>query len=232
MNEVYKRTALVIGEEGLCKLKDKKVVIVGVGGVGGFAAEAIARSGIKNISIVDKDVVDITNINRQIIALHSTIGKPKVSVLENRIKDINPEIEVKSYFETLSKENIVDIITKDCDYVIDAIDMVTSKLDLIEHCKVNNIPIVSAMGMGNKLDPSEIKIDDISKTSMCPLAKVIRRELKNRRIKKHKVVYSTEKPIKNDTSKKNNEYVNGSVSFVPSVAGLFLASIVVRDLLN
>ncbi|MDY2734433.1 tRNA threonylcarbamoyladenosine dehydratase [Intestinibacter sp.] len=227
------RTGLIVGQEGLDKLKNANVIVFGVGGVGSFACEAIVRAGVGNITIVDFDDVDITNINRQIPALHSTVGKFKVDVMKDRLLDINPDLNIKTIKKVYSAETSDEIFTEDYDYVVDAIDMVTSKIKLIEVCNEKGFKIVSSMGMGNKLDPTKIVVTDIYKTHTCPLAKVLRRELKNRRIKKLKVVYSTEQPIELKEKIMNGRKVTpGSVSFVPSVGGLVIASVVVRDLLD
>ncbi|MCR8746546.1 tRNA threonylcarbamoyladenosine dehydratase [Romboutsia lituseburensis] len=227
------RTSLIVGDEGIEKLKKSNVIVFGVGGVGSFAAEAIARAGVGNLTIVDFDDVDITNINRQLPALHSTVGKYKVEVMKERILDINPDINIKAIRNVYNKDTSEEILCEDYDYVVDAIDMVSSKIHLIETCKSKGLEIISSMGMGNKLDPTKIVVTDIHKTSMCPLAKVVRKELKDRRIKKLKVVYSTEKPL--DLKKKilnGKKITPGSTSFVPSVGGLTIASVVINDLLN
>ena len=227
------RTSLIIGDEGLEKLKNSSVIVFGVGGVGSFAAEAIARAGVGNLTIVDFDDVDITNINRQLPALHSTVGRYKVDVMKERILDINPNINIKAIREVYNKDTSDSILSEKYDYVVDAIDMVTSKIHLIETCKNKGMDIISSIGMGNKLDPTKIEVTDIHKTTICPLARVMRKELKDRRIKKLKVVYSTEQPV--DLKKKvlNGKKVTpGSISFVPSVGGLIIASVVVNDLIN
>lgn len=227
------RTSLIVGDDGIEKLKDSNVIIFGVGGVGSFAAEAIARAGVGNLTIVDFDDIDITNINRQLPALHSTVGKYKVEVMKERILDINPNINIKAVRDVYNKDTSEQILCEDYDYVVDAIDMVTSKIHLIETCKAKGLEIISSMGMGNKLDPTKIVVTDIHKTSMCPLAKVMRKELKDRRIKKLKVVYSTEQPIELKKKILNGKKITpGSTSFVPSVGGLTIASIVINDLLN
>ena len=227
------RTGLIIGDEGIEKLKNSNVIIFGVGGVGSFAAEAIARAGVGSMTIVDFDDVDITNINRQLPALHSTVGKYKVEVMKDRILDINPNININAIKDIYNKETSEKLLTEDYDYVIDAIDMVTSKIHLIETCKLKGLEIISSMGMGNKLDPTKIVVTDIYKTSMCPLAKVMRKELKDRKIKKLKVVYSTEQPQELKHKIMNGKKITpGSISFVPSVGGLTIASVVINDLLN
>lgn len=227
------RTSLIIGEEGIDKLRNSNVIVFGVGGVGSFAAEAIARAGVGNLTIVDFDDVDITNINRQIPALHSTVGKYKVEVMKERILDINPNINIKAIKEIYNEETSDKILTENYDYVVDAIDMVSSKIHLIKTCKQKNLNIISSMGMGNKLDPTKIEVSDIHKTSICPLARVIRKELRDRKIKNLKVVYSKEEPKELKKRIMNGKKVTpGSISFVPSVAGLTIASVVVNDLLK
>ena len=227
------RTSLIVGEDGIEKLKNSNVIIFGVGGVGSFAAEAIARAGVGNLTIVDFDEVDITNINRQLPALHSTVGKSKVEVMRDRILDINPNINLRAVKSLYSAETSEEILCEDYDYVVDAIDMVSSKIKLIETCKEKGLNIISSMGMGNKLDPTKIVVTDIHKTTMCPLAKVMRKELRDRKIKKLKVVYSTEQPAELKNKIMNGKKVTpGSISFVPSVGGLILASVVINDLLR
>lgn len=232
----FLRTQLLVGEEGINQLQDSHVIVFGVGGVGSFAVEALARAGVGKITIVDFDVVDVTNINRQLIALHSTVGKEKAQVLKERLADINPNLIVEARAEKVLPENIEDFFQEDCDYVIDAIDMVSSKLSLIEYCSKNDIAIISSMGTGNKLDPSKLTVTDVFKTSVCPLARVMRYELKKRGVKRLKVVYSTETPLKpkvpEDMDMGIKRSVPGSTSFVPSSAGLMLASVVIRTLIN
>lgn len=234
MNKNFRtRTALIVGNEGVEKLKNSNVLIFGVGGVGSFAAEAIARAGVGKMTIVDFDDVDITNINRQLPALHSTVGKDKVDVMKERILDINPDINIKAIKAMYTAENSDELLSGDYDYVVDAIDMVSSKIHLIESCVKKNLTIISSMGMGNKLDPTKIVVTDIHKTQMCPLAKVVRRELRDRKIKKLKVVYSTEKPVELKERIMNGKKITpGSISFVPSVAGLTIASVVINDLIK
>lgn len=227
------RTSLIIGEEGIEKLKKSNVIVFGVGGVGSFAAEAIARAGVGNLTIVDFDEVDITNINRQLPALHSTVGKSKVEVMRDRILDINPDINLKAVKNLYNAETSDEILCEEYDYVVDAIDMVTSKIKLIETCKEKGLNIISSMGMGNKLDPTKIVVTDIHKTHTCPLAKVMRKELRDRKIKKLKVVYSTEQPAELKNRIMNGKKITpGSISFVPSVGGLIIASVVVNDLIK
>lgn len=234
MNKNFRtRTALIVGNEGVEKLKNSNVLIFGVGGVGSFAAEAIARAGVGKMTIVDFDDVDITNINRQLPALHSTVGKDKVDVMKERILDINPDIDIKAIKAMYTAENSDELLSGDYDYVVDAIDMVSSKIHLIESCVKKNLTIISSMGMGNKLDPTKIVVTDIHKTQMCPLAKVVRKELRDRKIKKLKVVYSTEKPVELKERIMNGKKITpGSISFVPSAAGLTIASVVINDLIK
>lgn len=231
MNNEFSRTQTLIGLDNMNKLKNSKVIVFGVGGVGGYVIEALTRCGLKQIDIVDFDKVSITNLNRQIIALHSTIGKLKIDVMKERMLDINPDIIVNSYPLYLDNTNIETFNLSQYDYVIDAIDSVTSKLLLIEYCHLNNINIISSMGTGNKLDPSLFKISDISKTSVCPLAKVIRYELRKRGINHLKVLYSTENPIKHFVEGEN-KLAPSSISYVPSSAGLLIASEVINDLIK
>lgn len=233
MSEYLYRTKLLIGEEGIEKLKHSTVLIVGLGGVGSYASEAIARAGIGNIAIIDFDCVDISNINRQIPALHSTIGKYKSDIMEERISDINPMTNITKHtmqYRAESSEKIFNTENK-YNYVIDAIDSISDKIHLIKTCINNKIPIISSMGMANRLDPQKIKIDDISKTNTCPMARKIRRELLSKENIKSglKVVFSNEKPHKLID---NNETSLGSISFVPSVAGLLMASKVINDILS
>lgn len=232
-NNFTTRTSFIVGDEGIEKLKKANVLIFGVGGVGSFTAEAIARAGVGNITIVDFDDVDITNINRQIPALHSTVGKYKVDVMKERILDINPDINIRSFKEKYNSETSEMFFDQYYDYVIDAIDMVSSKIHLIETCKNKGIKIICSMGMGNKLDPTKIVVTDIYKTSVDPLAKVMRKELRDRKIKELKVVYSTEAPAELKKKVVNGRKLTpGSVSFVPSVGGLTIASVVINELLG
>ena len=224
MPDQFSRTELIIGKAGINKLKNSKVVIFGVGGVGSFVAEGLARCGIGKFILVDNDVVDLTNLNRQIIATHKTIGKPKVEVAKTRILDINPNANVEVFQEFFMPDS-KDLFDDSANYVIDCVDTVTAKLEIICRAKQKNIPVISSMGTGNKLDPTRFEVTDIYKTSVCPLAKVMRKELKNRGIDKLKVIYSKEEPIKNNTG------VPGSISFVPSVAGLIIAGEVIKDIL-
>lgn len=222
------RTELMLGESAMIKLKNSRVAIFGLGGVGSFAAEAIVRSGIGNIDIFDGDVVDPTNINRQLIATTKTIGFPKVEVMKQRMLDINPSAKVcaNKCFFCAENEGIYDF--SKYDYIIDAIDTITSKILIIKKAKLSQVPVISSMGTGNKLNPLAFEITDISKTSVCPLAKVMRRELKKIDINHLKVLYSKEKPIYKPKERK----VNASISFVPPVAGFALAGEVIKDIIN
>ncbi|EGT3849571.1 tRNA threonylcarbamoyladenosine dehydratase [Clostridioides difficile] len=232
-NNFTTRTSFLVGDDGIKKLNNSNIIVFGVGGVGSFTVEALARAGVGNITIVDFDDVDITNINRQIPALHSTVGRYKVDVMEERILDINPNINIKKIRSLYNKDTSDEILTERYDYVVDAIDMVSSKIHLIETCEKKGLKIISSMGMGNKLDPTKIVVTDIHKTSTCPLAKVMRKELRDRGIKKLKVVYSTEQPIELKKKVMNGRKVTpGSVSFVPSVGGLIIASVIVNELLG
>ena len=233
MKDFTMRTGLIVGDEGINKLKNSNVIVFGVGGVGSFATEALVRAGVGNITIVDFDDVDITNINRQLPALHSTVGKLKVDVMKERLLDINPDLNIRTVAKKYNKETTDEILIEDYDYVIDAIDMVTSKILLVEECNKKGLKLISSMGMGNKLDPTKIVVTDIHKTHTCPLAKVMRKELKDRRIKKLKVVYSEEQPQELKKRIMNGRKITpGSTSFVPSVGGLTIASVVVNDLLS
>ena len=218
------RLKLLIGD-GVTKLEQSRVIIFGVGGVGGYAVEMLARSGVCNITLVDFDVVDISNKNRQIIALDSTIGKNKVDVMALRIKDINPKCQVKIFNQKLTKDNISDFDLDKYDYIIDAIDMVTSKLTLIEHAYNNNIPIISAMGAGNRFGLPDVKIDDIYNTSNDGLAKVMRRELRKRGVSRHTVVYATNK------STPCGETI-GSISYFPAMVGCMISAYVINQLVG
>lgn len=225
MSDRLSRTRQLIGEKAVNKLWQSRVAVFGIGGVGGYVCEALVRAGVGAIDLIDRDQVDITNINRQIIASHSTIGRDKVEVMKERILDIDPEIRVKTYKCFFLPDTEFDFTPYD--YVVDAIDTVTAKLDLIVRAKEAGVPVISSMGTGNKLDPGRFQIAPISKTSVCPLAKVMRRELKKRGITDVKALYSTEEPVKQE--KRGSP---ASISFVPSAAGLMIAGEVVRDLIN
>jgi len=231
----FSRTELLIGKDGLNKLAQSRVAVFGIGGVGGYVVEALVRSGIGALDLIDNDKVALTNLNRQIIAAHSTIGQYKVDVAEARAKDINPEVNIKTYKTFYTPETAGEFNFSEYDYVVDAIDTVVGKLELIEQAKKAGVPVISSMGAGNKMHPEMFEVDDISRTSVCPLAKVIRQELKKRNIKKVKVVYSKELPIKPEMSEEKipgKKQIAGSNAFVPSTAGLIIAGEVIRDLIN
>ena len=245
----FSRTELLIKKEGIEKLQNVKIAIFGLGGVGSFVVEGLVRVGVKNFVLIDDDKICLTNLNRQIIATRKTIGRYKVDVMKERILEINPDCNVETHQEFFMPGSETNIITNDLSYVIDCVDTVTAKLEIITQCKDKNIPVISAMGTGNKLDPSKFEITDIYKTSVCPLAKAMRKELRKRNIKDLKVIYSKEEPIKIDEysniSCKTNcicppgtkrkctikNQVPGSISFVPSVAGLMMAGEVVREII-
>ena len=246
----FSRTELLIGKEGIEKLQKAKVAIFGIGGVGSFVVEGLVRAGVGNFILVDDDKICLTNLNRQIIATRKTIGKYKVDVMKERILEINPNANVETYQEFYMPNSENKILDKTIDYVVDSIDTVTAKIELVMNCNELGIPIISSMGTGNKLDPSRFEITDIYKTSICPLAKVMRKELRKREIKKLKVIYSKEEPIKPDetlecscktncicppgTKRKCAErnQVPGSISFVPSVAGLMIAGEAIKDIIH
>ena len=230
---IVQREELLIGRENLNKLQNSHVIVFGLGGVGGFVVEALVRGGIGELTVVDYDTVDITNLNRQIIALESTIGKDKTEVIKERALSINSKIKIHPIKEKYSSETR-DTFFKDktYDYIVDAVDLVSAKLDLVQTAAEKNIPIISSMGTGNKINPTMLEVADINKTSVCPLAKVMRKELKTRGIKKLKVVYSKEIPMKpvNDTNSREKSKNIGSISFVPSSAGLIIAGEVIKDI--
>lgn len=235
MQEEFSRTGLLIGEEGLQKLKDTKVAVFGVGGVGGYVVEALVRSGVGSFVLIDNDEVSVSNLNRQIIATVDTIGKPKVEVMRERILSINPKAEVELHQCFYLPDNAESFDFSQYDYVVDAVDTVTAKIDIILRAQAAGVPVISAMGAGNKLDPTKFEVTDIYKTTMCPLAKVMRKELKQRRVKKLKVVYSTEPamtPMETGGESKGTagRPAPGSIAFVPSVAGLIVAGEVVKDI--
>lgn len=231
----FSRTEMLIGEEGINRLNDSKVAIFGIGGVGSYVAEALARCGVGKFILVDNDKVTITNINRQIIATTKTIGQYKVDLMKQRILDINPEAKIEIYKTFYMPDCNEEILDSSVSYVVDAIDTVTAKIFLVEEATRLNIPVISSMGTGNKLDPSKFEITDIYKTSVCPLAKVMRKELRQRNIKKLNVLYSKEEPVKprkESEEKTAKRQAPGSIAFSPSVAGLMIASKVVKDLIN
>jgi len=247
--ELFVRTELLIGEEAISTLSKSKVVVFGVGGVGSFVVEALVRAGVGKLVLVDNDTVAESNINRQIIATTKTIGRPKVEIAKERVLEINPECEVTIFQTFVNESNISDIVTENVDYVVDAIDTVSSKIALVIYCKEHNIKIISSMGTGNKLDPTQFRIADLSKTKVCPLAKVMRCELRKRGVDKLKVLFSEEEPRKpmiSEETKAAEAAVNkddgvirvtkrqtpGSISFVPPVAGMIIGGEVIKDLIN
>jgi len=236
MQNAFSRMEILLGEEGSTKLAKARIMVVGLGGVGSYVAEALARCGVGSLTLVDHDTVSVTNINRQLYALRSTVGHSKVQVAKERIRDIDENILVHTY-ETFYNEDTADMFDfRGVDYIVDAIDTVTSKLLIIQRAKECGVPVISCMGTGNKMDPSKFEITDISKTSVCPLAKVMRTELKKRKIKKVKVLFSTETVRKEKKSEPvevrsaSKRPVPASVSFVPGVAGLMIAGEVIKDL--
>ena len=243
------RTELLIGNDGLEKLRNSRVIVFGIGGVGSFTVEALARAGVGEITLIDDDTVCLTNLNRQIHATYKTISQPKVEVMKERILSINRKCNVITHQVFVTKDNIEEIVPKDIDYVVDAIDTVSAKLGLAEYCYKNNIKIMSSMGTGNKLDPTQFQVTDVFKTKVCPLAKVMRYELRKRGVEKLKVVYSEEIPMKPKVedvvtcktgcvctggTKKCAEkrQIPGSISFVPPVAGMIIAGEVIKDILG
>ena len=233
MRETLSRTEALIGERAIEKLKNTRIAIFGVGGVGGYVAEGLARCGVGTIDLIDSDRVSPSNINRQIVALHSTLGRYKTEVMAERIYDINPSSKVNVFNIFYLPETADEFDFQNYDYVVDAVDTVSAKISIIERAHAQGVPVISAMGAGNKLDPTAFEVTDIYKTSVCPLAKVMRRELKKRGVEKLKVVYSKEEPksegvLDEESGKKSP----ASISFVPSVSGLILAGEVIKDLIN
>lgn len=228
MENQLQRVEILLGEEAVNKIKSKKVAIFGVGGVGSYVAEALVRIGIGSFILIDNDIIDITNLNRQIHATHNTIGKIKVEEMAKRMKSINPEVKIETIQEFVTEENVDKIIKKDIDYIVDAIDTVKSKIEIVQNASSKNIPIISSMGTANKIDPCKLKVTDIYKTEVCPLAKILRKELRKRNIKKLKVVYSTETPNKVHKESK----ILGSTSFVPPTAGMIIASQIIQDIIK
>lgn len=230
----FLRSEMILGSDSTQKLADKNIILFGLGGVGSYVAEALARSGIGNLTIVDSDVVSQTNINRQLCALHSTVGKPKVEVIKNRILDINPECKVTCLQKFYLPENADEFELSKYDYIADAIDTVSAKIDLAVKSQELSVPLISCMGTGNKLDPTLFRTDDISKTSGCPLCRVMRRELKTRGVKKLNVVWSPEIPVKPAKTDENSgkRQTPGSLPFVPGAAGLIMAGKIILDLIK
>lgn len=237
MSNQFARTELLLGGEALDKLSRSRVAVFGIGGVGGYVCEALARSGVGKFDLIDNDKVSLTNLNRQIIATHKTIGRAKAEVMKERILDINPGADVRVYECFFLPENGDEFPFEEYDYIVDAVDTVTAKIELVRRAEEKNIPIISSMGTGNKLDAGQFKITDIYRTKMCPLAKVMRHELKKRGIQKCKVVYSEEIPVRPTKGLPEEEKpigkrsVPGSVAYVPSVAGLMIAGEVIKDLI-
>ncbi|SCW35194.1 tRNA A37 threonylcarbamoyladenosine dehydratase [Ruminococcaceae bacterium YRB3002] len=222
----FDRTVMLLGQQSLDILKESRVAVFGIGGVGGYVCEALARSGVGSLVLIDKDKVDITNINRQIIATHETVGRLKTEVMTGRIRSINPECSVTAHDIFYLPETEDSVEFDGLDYVVDAVDTVTAKLLIITRAKEAGVPVISSMGTGNKLDPTRFKVADINKTNVCPLAKVMRRELRSRGIDSVKVVYSDEEPVSTGSR------TPGSVAFVPSVAGFIIAGEVIKDIIR
>lgn len=230
--ETFSRTEALIGKDALEKLKSTRVAVFGLGGVGGYVVEALVRSGVGALDIIDNDVVSASNINRQIIALHSTVGRQKTEVMRQRIQDINPDCIVRAYNTFFLPENAEQFNFSAYDYVVDAIDTVSGKIALIERATASKTPVISSMGTGNKLCGGAFEVADISKTSVCPLARVMRRELKKRGIEHVKVVYSKEDPKEGFGKSENGKSIPASISFVPPMAGLLIAGEVIKDLIK
>ena len=228
---VFERSELLLGKEALEILKDSRVAVFGIGGVGSYTAEALMRGGVGHLDFFDGDTVSESNINRQLVATVKTVGMPKAEVAAAHAKEINPNIDAKAHIMFFAKDNTDEVDFSSFDYIVDAIDTVTSKLLIAEKAAAANVPVISCMGAGNKLDPTKFEVADISKTSVCPLARVMRQELRKRGINHLKVVYSKEEPVKHGFSE-NGKPLPGSVSFVPSAAGLILAGEVIKDLIK
>ena len=236
MENKFSRTEMLIGNEGIEKLKNAKVAVFGLGGVGSFVCEGLARSGIGNFILVDYDKIDESNINRQLIATVNTVGKCKVDLMKERILEINPDANVEVHKEFYMADCKINIITEDVSYAVDCVDTIMAKIAIICKCDSLDVPVISSMGTGNKLDPTMFEVADIYETSVCPLARIMKKDLRKRNIEKLKVVYSKEQPINtNDCAinKKNTKFkVKGSISFVPSVAGLIIAGEVIKDIIK
>ena len=235
MDEKFSRTEMLIGNEGMDKLKNAKVAVFGIGGVGSFVCEGLARSGLGNFILVDFDKIDESNINRQLIATVKTVGKYKVDLMKERILQINPDANVEVHKEFYLEDSKTDIITNDLSYAVDCVDTIMAKIAIVCKCNDLDVPVISSMGTGNKLDPSMFEVADIFDTSVCPLARIMKKDLRKRNIEKLKVVYSKENPINtNDCAINQNRKfkVKGSVSFVPSVAGLIIAGEVIKDIVG
>lgn len=235
MDEKFSRTEMLIGNDGMEKLNDAKVAVFGIGGVGSFVCEGLARSGVGNFILIDYDKIDETNINRQLIATTKTIGKYKVDLMKERILEINPDANVETYKEFYMADSKIDIITEDLSYAVDCVDTIMAKIAIVCSCDEIDVPVISSMGTGNKLDPSMFEVADIYETSVCPLARIMKKDFRKRGIEKLKVVYSRENPINTNDCPINRDRkfkVKGSVSFVPSVAGLIIAGEVVKDIVS
>ena len=235
MDEKFSRTEMLIGNEGMNKLNNAKVAIFGHGGVGSFVCEGLARSGVGNFILIDYDKIDESNINRQLIATVKTIGKYKVDLMKERILEINPNANVEVYKEFYLADSKIDIITRDLSYAVDCVDTIMAKIAIICNCDAINVPVISSMGTGNKLNQTMFEVADIYETSVCPLARIMKKDLRKRNIEKLKVVYSKENPMNtNDCAiNQNKKYkVKGSISFVPSVAGLIIAGEVIKDIID
>ena len=236
MSEQFSRTAAILGEDTMTRLQNARVAVFGVGGVGGYAVEALVRSGVGTVDVFDKDDVSISNLNRQIIALHSTVGQDKVSVIAARMRDINPDVTINEHKMFYLPENADEIDLTRYDFVVDAVDTVAAKIELAVRCERLGVPLIAAMGAGNKLDPSQLRISDIYKTSVCPLARAMRNTLRKKGVKHLTVAWSTEEPVRpvtaieDPTSSAPRKDVPGSAAFVPSAMGLLIASHVVRQL--
>ena len=230
MREEFTRTAMLIGEESVEKLSSVHIAVFGIGGVGGYVTEALARCGVGEFDLIDNDTVNITNINRQIIATHQTLGRYKTEVMKERILSINPEAKVNVHNTFYLPENSAEFDFTKYDYIVDAVDTVTAKIEIIVNAKKAGTPVISSMGTGNKLDPTRFEMADIYKTTVCPLAKVMRRELKKRGVDRLKVLYSKEEPIKLQ-AEEGTKSTPASISFVPSVAGLIIAGEVIKELI-
>ena len=232
MSQEFSRTKMLFGEENMQKLKNARVAVFGLGGVGSYVAEGLCRGGVYHLTLVDHDTVDLSNLNRQLIATYQTLGMPKAEAAKERLLCINPQAEIEAVRMFVDKDSILGLPFSKFDYVVDAVDTVTAKILLIQQAKAQNVPVISCMGTGNKLDSRKFCFADISQTSVCPLARVMRKELKDRGITGVKVLYSTEPPQKCEVVLKGNKQVPASVSFVPSVAGLMIAGEVILDLLK
>ena len=236
MDEKFSRTEMLIGNEGMEKLKNAKVAIFGIGGVGSFVCEGLARSGIGNFILVDYDKIDESNINRQLIATVKTVGKCKVDLMKERILEINPDANIEVFKEFYMADSQTDIITEDLSYAVECVDTIMAKIAIICKCDSLDVPVISSMGTGNKLDPTMFEVADIFETSVCPLARIMKKDLRKRNIEKLKVVYSKEQPINTNDCAINQDNkkfkVKGSVSFVPSVAGLIIAGEVIKDIVS